>query len=705
MKNKVKILFFVLMILGGIILQSQDMQAAQPPVILYTDIIAGPNTGGENNNGAYLSIFGKNFGNNINDVKVTIGGGEVIRYMYLGDGLGRPDIQQLSVQLGPNVNTGSVTVSVNGVNSNTDQNFTVRAGDIYFISHSGVDGVETDGGFNDPFRTPNYALGDANIDAGDFIVIRGDSDYVMSSGFENGRGAKSWMYLGRGDDHDGLHPISNVLSGTSETNAITIYGYPGEDVSIDYTSQTSHCDVISNWNYANGFSVSFYAIANIHIDLADTACYSTVLGWYSDSNSTTYNMRLVNIKVEGGGVPVPPSIGGVNINSMSRVENMKLYGMSIGNQSELVPSGMYSHMIYIGHFYTNADLGWLYLHDNIEGRGAIKFDGDQWSSPYTHATETPDLTGADWGLNTNVKMHDSLFQHLPHNAIGIGIGSREIFVYNNVFNSMNENPIWEDWPAISIAGDYGDYNYPLFEADGGGVFYLYNNTLYTSSRINILQFAYGVGGYPQYPDAVYLYNNIIYAKTPTTPYYDVTLDGSFAANYFEVEDKIFSDNNIWYGSSVSSDSNTDPNPPDFVGSNEMFTNPGFIDLNSDNFMLDSGSPAINAGQNNLPLGHPVSELLRRDYNGELRGDIYDIGAFEYVSIEETCFDNIQNQDEIGIDCGGVCSACIIPVTYGLSNFISLITNWLGIGNTGSDVNNDGIVNTRDLGVIMSGWGE
>ncbi|TSC93932.1 MAG: Uncharacterized protein Athens101428_493, partial [Candidatus Berkelbacteria bacterium Athens1014_28] len=53
---------------------------------------------------------------------------------------------------------------------------------------------------------------------------------------------------------------------------------------------------------------------------------------------------------------------------------------------------------------------------------------------------------------------------------------------------------------------------------------------------------------------------------------------------------------------------------------------------------------------------------------------------------------------------GVCDACEIPITYNLTNFISAITNWLGIGNTESDVNSDGVVNTRDLGVMMSNWG-
>ncbi|MCK9378917.1 MAG: hypothetical protein M0P97_02110 [Candidatus Moranbacteria bacterium] len=82
--------------------------------------------------------------------------------------------------------------------------------------------------------------------------------------------------------------------------------------------------------------------------------------------------------------------------------------------------------------------------------------------------------------------------------------------------------------------------------------------------------------------------------------------------------------------------------------------------------LELGSPAIDTG---IDVGLPYL------------GSAPDIGAFEYSSIQP-------------------------PVlTYTLTNFISAITNWLQIGNTESDVNSDGVVNTRDLGVMMSGWGE
>lgn len=46
---------------------------------------------------------------------------------------------------------------------------------------------------------------------------------------------------------------------------------------------------------------------------------------------------------------------------------------------------------------------------------------------------------------------------------------------------------------------------------------------------------------------------------------------------------------------------------------------------------------------------------------------------------------------------------IVTATYNLSNFISLIDNWLQTGDENSDVNLDSAINTRDLGIMMSNW--
>ena len=45
-------------------------------------------------------------------------------------------------------------------------------------------------------------------------------------------------------------------------------------------------------------------------------------------------------------------------------------------------------------------------------------------------------------------------------------------------------------------------------------------------------------------------------------------------------------------------------------------------------------------------------------------------------------------------------------TYTITNFINLVANWLTSGSgLESDVNNDGVVNTRDLGIMMSHWSD
>ncbi|HMN19010.1 MAG TPA: hypothetical protein PKA31_00230 [Candidatus Moranbacteria bacterium] len=43
-----------------------------------------------------------------------------------------------------------------------------------------------------------------------------------------------------------------------------------------------------------------------------------------------------------------------------------------------------------------------------------------------------------------------------------------------------------------------------------------------------------------------------------------------------------------------------------------------------------------------------------------------------------------------------------PQTYSVSDFLQLVVNWL-TANAASDKNSDGIVNTKDLGILMSGW--
>lgn len=46
---------------------------------------------------------------------------------------------------------------------------------------------------------------------------------------------------------------------------------------------------------------------------------------------------------------------------------------------------------------------------------------------------------------------------------------------------------------------------------------------------------------------------------------------------------------------------------------------------------------------------------------------------------------------------------VTGATYGNSDFASLVTDWLQTGASSADVNSDNVVNTRDLGIMMSNW--
>ena len=83
------------------------------------------------------------------------------------------------------------------------------------------------------------------------------------------------------------------------------------------------------------------------------------------------------------------------------------------------------------------------------------------------------------------------------------------------------------------------------------------------------------------------------------------------------------------------------------------------------------------------------------------------GSFSSSEIVYAYVFNGDGQESIASEGFTFGDISITPNTevYYLANFISTITNWLQIGNETSDVNSDGVVNTRDLGVVMSGWGE
>jgi len=56
-----------------------------PPSLFFSDLESGPNTGGQNNKGVWVTIWGKGFGLTQGTSTVTVGGGAVDNYPLWSD--------------------------------------------------------------------------------------------------------------------------------------------------------------------------------------------------------------------------------------------------------------------------------------------------------------------------------------------------------------------------------------------------------------------------------------------------------------------------------------------------------------------------------------------------------------------------------------------------------------------------------------------
>ncbi len=142
------------------------------PRLFFSDLESGPNTGGQDNLGAFVTIYGEGFGAQRGVSTVTIGGRAVAKYVIWGqDNAPARKMDMIVVQLGPNIASGNIVVTVNGRASNPLP-FTVRSGNIYFVISGAANAADSNPGtFVQPFKTLYRRLGQVN--AGDIVYVKG----------------------------------------------------------------------------------------------------------------------------------------------------------------------------------------------------------------------------------------------------------------------------------------------------------------------------------------------------------------------------------------------------------------------------------------------------------------------------------------------------------------------------------------------------
>lgn len=135
--------------------------ASTAPHIFYTDLQSGPSTGGQNNRGVFVTLYGTNFGASQGTSSVTFGGHGAASYISWSN-------QKIVVQPGSSSITGNIVVHVGSAGSNGIK-FTVRSAHIYFVSTGGSDSAA--GFYSSRWRTVTRAAQS---------VVPGDTVYVMN---------------------------------------------------------------------------------------------------------------------------------------------------------------------------------------------------------------------------------------------------------------------------------------------------------------------------------------------------------------------------------------------------------------------------------------------------------------------------------------------------------------------------------------------
>ncbi|MDH5648410.1 MAG: hypothetical protein OEY67_02040 [Gammaproteobacteria bacterium] len=411
-------------------------QAAGKPIIFYTDILSGPNIGGENDNGAYLSIFGKNFGNSLSDVKVFINGSEVADYKYLGASKGRPDIQQLSVQVGP-VSSGPITVEVAGVASNSNRTFTVQPGNIYYVSLSGSDSNGVVNDITRPFRTvqdsSNNGVWPDRVGPGDMIVMRGGEwfDIGMYNRFLRTQGVSG-----------------SAPTGSTGSGPITLMGYPGENIII-------HCG--SSGGIHQGGDSKWLVFANLGIVGGDSTQTDGPINLQARSDY----WRVVNNKLYDWDAGTEARAGGIAGNG----NHIRL----IGNHIDNIGGGTKNHGIYVDFdgspvSVNDIEIAWNHI-ENSTGGNLLQLYGASGSITNVDIHHNLLHDGNRYGINLsdgsdlNIRVWNNIVYNTAYAGFRVNANNPQgMYAFNNVFYNVDtasySGAVANDWSMSSAVMEF-----------------------------------------------------------------------------------------------------------------------------------------------------------------------------------------------------------------------------------------------------------
>jgi IPT/TIG domain len=359
------------------LLASLAWSLPQPPRIFYSDLESGPNTGGQQDQGAFVTIHGKGFGAARGSASVTVGGKPVAGYPVWSD-------SKITFQLGAAAETGKIVVTVGGQASNGIP-FVVRSGKIHFVAKSGSD--HNSGTYDLPWRSIVKAVKSMGS---------GDIAYIMD-------GVEQTAV----DDFDASLSIS---SSGSAGRPKALVAYPGAQATIGLENGTSYGLRTPD---IEGGPFSNWTIAGL-----------TLRG----RNESVSLVRVSNWRLVANDISCPNGNGVAACVEVERSMNIKVLGNTIHNAGKPGASKHY-HSLYFTTDSNHIEAGWNTISDNHSCRG-IQFH----SSPNGSNTG---LNQYDLIVHDNV-IHGQVCDGINFATIDPSKGP--VQAYNNVIYHVGTGP-------------------------------------------------------------------------------------------------------------------------------------------------------------------------------------------------------------------------------------------------------------------------
>jgi hypothetical protein len=492
----------VVLLFAVVVLASAAGVKAQtpPPAIFFTDIDSGPNSGGESVSGfagAYVNIYGNNFGATQGTSTITWNGNNCLRVVSWGTSW--LWYQKIAVQLGSScpAGTGTFTVTVGGVasvaatvnsfksGSLIPSQFTVRAnGHIYCVSNSGSDS-----------SAGTFAAGCwQTIPKAGHSMAAGDITYI-----ENG------VSSGSLDPQAQYNAVFSMTSGGTAGNPIALVAYPNATVTM---------------NTSQNFCIRTPAVSGPgpYWTVAGITCTVT-------SNGEAFKFLQPHFRTVANILSCPNSFGTAACMEAESdgTDGHYIYGNTWTNVGTQVNGQKTYHALYFSTSDDHSDIAWNDIHQVHGCRGFQIYDS----------------TGRD---TTDIHVHDNLIHDVVCDGInlnGVRTDTGTVEVYNNVEYNVGTGPDPSDGAAIyscvNIASN-GTYSQPA---------QIYNNTCHNGGN-SVTGNPSQSGGISAYLPIV-LRNNLIY-QSNGQPY--LTSDAGCG--------KVMSGstNNAWFGNGSSPNCST-----------------------------------------------------------------------------------------------------------------------------------------------------